>query len=52
MSKLKVIGQFFKFLTKGNKYVLAPLYILLVLLALLAIIGEGSVIAPLIYSLF
>ena len=44
--------QLFYFLWKQKKYWLMPIIMLLILLIALVIMGENSVVAPFIYSLF
>ena len=51
-SKLKVIRLFFTFLKEKKIYWLYPIIITLILLGVLIFLGEGSVLAPFIYSLF
>ncbi|MGB1040806.1 MAG: DUF5989 family protein [Flavobacteriales bacterium] len=52
MSKLSTLGQLFGFLWKRRKFWLIPIIIILVMLILLALLGESSVVAPFIYSIF
>jgi hypothetical protein len=52
MSRLSTIYQLFRFLNKEKKYWLFPLIIVFIILSLLIILGESSVVAPFIYSLF
>jgi len=52
MSKLKILGEFWKFLRVRKKYWLAPIVIVLVLLSLLIVLTQGSALAPFIYALF
>jgi len=44
--------DFFGFLRERKKFWLLPLFIILLLMGLLVFITHGSVIAPLIYTLF
>lgn len=52
MSKRSTIFQLFKFLNRQKKYWLYPIIIVFVLLGILIILGESSVVAPFIYTLF
>ncbi len=52
MSKLETVKQLWQFLMQRKKYWLVPIVVVFVLLGLLVILGEGSVLAPMIYSLF
>ncbi len=49
---LELIKDLWAFMGERRKYWLAPLLILLVLLGALLVVGQGSVVAPFIYSLF
>jgi len=44
--------EMFNFLSKRKKLWLAPIFIVIVLLGGLLILGQGSVLAPFIYTLF
>jgi len=52
MSKLSIVGEFFKFLKIRKKWWLAPIILFLFLFSTLIILTEGSAIAPFIYALF
>jgi len=52
MSKITVIRQLFRYLKEEKKYWLYPLVIVFIILGLLIALGESSVVAPFIYSLF
>ncbi len=52
MSKLSVLGEFWRFLRVRKKYWLAPIVVVLVLLGLLVVSVSGSSLAPFIYALF
>ena len=52
MSKSSTIIQLFRFLIKQKKYWLFPIIIVFVLLGVLIVLGESSVVAPFIYTLF
>ncbi|MCT4580646.1 MAG: DUF5989 family protein [Flavobacteriales bacterium] len=51
-NKLTIIKLFFKFLNEKRVYWLYPIVIVLILIGVIVILGEGSVLAPFIYSLF
>ncbi|MES2557656.1 MAG: DUF5989 family protein [Bacteroidota bacterium] len=52
MSKLKIVGAFFVFMRVKRKYWLYPVIFALIIVGLLIVLGEGSSVAPFIYSLF
>lgn len=52
MEKARILKMFFEFLWKQKKFWLFPIIIVLILLTVLVIMGENSVVAPFIYSLF
>ena len=52
MGKLRVLKEFWSFLTERKKWWLAPIVIVLLLLGLLIIFAETSALAPFIYTLF
>jgi len=52
MTKFTIFLQFLSFLKQRKKYWLIPIVIILLLLGMLLIFAEGSVVAPLIYTLF
>jgi len=52
MSKLRVLKEFWEFLSKRKKWWLGPIVIVLLLLGLLVIFTESSALAPFIYTLF
>ena len=52
MSKLSIIGEFWDFLRVRKKIWLAPIVAVLLLLAILIVVTEGSALAPFIYALF
>ena len=49
---LEVLWQYLLFLRKTKKYWMLPLIVMLVIISLLLVSGEGSVIAPFIYALW
>jgi hypothetical protein len=52
MSKLSIIKEFWLFMRERKKWWLAPIFIFLLLMALLIVFTEGSALAPFIYSIF
>jgi hypothetical protein len=52
MSKLSILGEFWKFLQARKKWWLTPIVIFLVLLGALLVVSQGSALAPFIYTLF
>jgi hypothetical protein len=52
VGKLRVLGEFVRFLRVRRKYWLVPIVIALVLLSLLIVFSQGSVLSPFIYALF
>ena len=49
---MSFLKEMFNFLRKRKKLWLAPIFIVIVLLGALLILGQGSVLAPFIYTLF
>ena len=52
MSKLSIISEFWAFMRERKKWWLIPIIVILVLLASLIVLTEGSALAPFIYTLF
>ena len=52
MSKLSIAREFWDFLKTQKKWWLTPIIIILVLLGALIVLGQGSALAPFIYTLF
>jgi hypothetical protein len=52
VSKLRVLGEFWRFLRVRKKYWLAPIVVVLLLLGVLVVAVSGSPLAPFIYALF
>lgn len=52
MKRLKVMAELFQFFWHQKRWWLLPLVAILLLVGLLLILGETSVIAPLVYPLF
>lgn len=52
MAKLQVLIEFWEFLRYHKRYWLAPLVFVLLLAGLLIVMGQGSALAPFIYTLF
>ena len=49
---LSFLKEFLIFLKERKKYWLSPIIIVLALFGMLIVLGQGSVIAPFIYTLF
>ena len=49
---LEVIKDLWQFMLQNKKFWLAPIVIVMVLLGALLVFGQGSVVAPFIYTLF
>lgn len=49
---MSFLNEFFEFLRTRKKLWLAPLIVLFVLFGAIFVLGQGSVIAPFIYTLF
>lgn len=49
---MTILKQLFEFLMQEKKYWLIPIIIVMVLLGLIVILGESTVAAPFIYTLF
>ncbi len=49
---LDLLSDLWKFMRVRKKFWLAPIILVMVLLGVLIVLGEGSVIAPFIYTLF
>jgi hypothetical protein len=47
-----LIKDLYGFMVKRKKFWLAPLIIVMLLLGVLIVLGEGSAVAPFIYTLF
>ena len=52
MSKLAIILEAFEYIKVRKRWWVAPIIIFLILFGALVVLSEGSVIAPLIYTLF
>ncbi len=52
MAKISLLKEFWDFLKIRKRYWLAPIVIILGLLALLIVFAESSAVAPFIYTLF
>lgn len=52
MSKTEIIRQYFQFLREHKKWWVTPIVVILILLGLLIALGQGSALAPFIYTLF
>ncbi len=49
---LELLSDLWNFMRARKKFWLAPIVLVMVLLGVLIVLGEGSVIAPFIYTLF
>ncbi len=52
MSKLSIFTELWRFIKNRKKWWLAPIILTLLILGSLIVLAEGSVLAPLIYTLF
>ena len=52
MEKLRIIAEYFEFLTRQKKWWLLPIVILLLLFGVLVIFTENSPLAAFIYTIF
>ena len=52
MGKWGIVKEFFEFLKVRKKWWLTPIVVILVLLGALIVFGQGSALAPFIYTLF
>ena len=52
MSKMSILGEFWKFLKVRKKWWLTPVVLMLVVLGALIVFSQGSALAPFIYTLF
>ncbi len=50
--KLAILKELFEFIFTHKKWWIGTLLILLILLGLILVLGEGSPLAPLIYTIF
>ncbi len=49
---INFLREFFKFIIVRKKYVLIPVFLLLILLSAILVLSQGSAVAPFIYSIF
>lgn len=52
MNKIEMMISFLKFLLVRKKYLLIPLVVIFLVVGILLVVVQGSVMAPLIYTLF
>lgn len=52
MAKISILKEYWKFIKYKKKFWLIPIMVILLLIGLLLFLSEGSVLAPLIYTLF
>lgn len=50
--KLKIILEMFSFLKENKKWWLIPVVFVLIFLGFIIVLGQGSAVAPFIYTLF
>lgn len=50
--KLGIVGELFEFLVKRRRFWIVPIVVVLMGMALVIVLTEGSVIAPFIYTIF
>ena len=49
---MKFLREFFQFMFARKKYWLVPVFLLLLLVGSIVVMSKGSVVAPLIYTIF
>lgn len=49
---MKFLREFTRFMLARKKYWLAPVFLILLLVASLVVLSKGSIIAPMIYTMF
>jgi hypothetical protein len=49
---MRFLREFIRFMRVRKKYWLAPVFLVMILVAGLVVLSKGSVIAPLIYTMF
>ncbi len=52
MSKLKALGELWKFMKVRKRFWLTPIVVILLLVAALLIVSQASTVAPFIYTFF
>jgi hypothetical protein len=52
MSRTSVVSEFWAFLRARKKWWLGPIILLLLLVGALLVVGQSSVLAPFIYTIF
>ncbi|MBN2281122.1 MAG: hypothetical protein JXQ65_11120 [Candidatus Marinimicrobia bacterium] len=52
MGKLSILKEFLGFLKENKKTWMIPIVIILLILGLLMVLGQGSALAPFIYTIF
>lgn len=52
MGKLSILKEFMSFLKVNKKTWMIPIVIVLIILGLLIVLGQGSALAPFIYTIF
>jgi hypothetical protein len=51
-TRIGIVGELFSFLWKRKLWWLMPMFVVIVLFAILLIFAQGSAVAPFIYTLF
>jgi len=52
VSKLRIVGEYLRFLRQQKKWWVLPIAIALLLLGAIIVLTQGSALAPFIYALF
>lgn len=52
MGKLSILGEMWQFIRHKKRYWLLPILIILLLVAILLLVTQGTAVAPFIYTLF
>jgi len=52
MSKIAIVKEFILFLKENKKFWMIPIVLILLLLGFVIVVGQGSALAPFIYTLF
>jgi competence protein ComGC len=52
MGKLSILGEMWQFIRHKKRYWLLPIIVILMLVAILLLVTQGTAVAPFIYTLF
>lgn len=52
MGKLSILGEMWQFIRHKKRYWLLPILVILLLVAILLLVTQGTAVAPFIYTLF